>query len=451
MEITLAWRKFLVIVPANGGRALHKKFYRTLEHLLRDIDASSGDEQMLHTVVQLLVSSEAAQLFGIASGRVYRERALDFVLIESVGEYGEAIEGKTVSKDYALIQHLLQHRLWVFRPDTPGYDAALEAQFSHLSNAAIVVGQNPSYIISFSVENDDRDDLLIMLEAIRAAIGLKLRQSTLEGQMRQAQAIQLSLLPQHLPELAGFDIAARTVPADEVGGDVYDVQPLEPGMLGILIADASGHGLPAALQARDVIVGMRMGQAHNEKITAQVERLNRVVHQTILVSRFITMFYAELEDTGNLTYVNAGHNPPLLLTPAGEAYELQTSGPVLGPLPETVYRRCYMTLRPGEMLVLFTDGVIERPAPGEEADDENEAVEFGLENLVRLCLESRHLDAAGVVERILRAVRSFGGATPLQDDVTVMVIKRGQVVGDHQAESLTPVSLTPEGPRPREG
>lgn len=430
---------------------MHKKFYRTLEHLLRDIDASSGDEQMLHTVVKLLVSSEAAQLFGIASGRVYRERTLDFVLIESVGEYGEAIEGKTVHKDYALIQHLLQHRLWVFRPDTPGYDATLEAQFSHLSNAAIVVGQNPSYIISFSVENDDRDDLLIMLEAIRAMIGLKLRQSTLEGQMRQAQAIQLSLLPQRLPELTGFDIAARTVPADEVGGDVYDVQPLEPGMLGILIADASGHGLPAALQARDVVVGMRMGQAHNEKITAQVARLNRVVHQTILVSRFITMFYAELEDTGNLTYVNAGHNPPLLVTLAGEVCQLQTSGPVLGPLPEAVYRRCYMTLRPGEMLVLFTDGVIERPAPGEEADDEHEGVEFGLENLVPLCQDSRHFAATDIVERILQAVRTFGGATPLQDDVTVMVIKREQVVGDHLAESLSPVSLTQDDLRPREG
>jgi serine phosphatase RsbU (regulator of sigma subunit) len=430
---------------------LHKKFYRTLEHLLRDIDASTGDEEMLHTVVQRLVLSETAQFFGIASGRVYRERALDFVLIESVGEYGEAIEGKTVHKDYALIQHLLQHRLWVFRPGTPGYDAALEAQFSHLSNAAIVVGQNPSYIISFSVENDDRDDLLVMLEAIRAAIGLKLRQSTLEGQLRQAQAIQLSLLPQRLPPLEGFDIAARTVPADEVGGDVYDAQPLEPGMLGLLIADASGHGLPAALQARDVIVGMRMGQSHNEKITAQVERLNRVVHQTILVSRFITMFYAELETNGNLTYVNAGHNPPLLLTPAGEVFQLQTSGPVLGPLPDAVYRRCYMTLRPGEMLVLFTDGVVERPAFGEEADDEHEAVEFGLENLVPLCLESRHLAATQIVDRIIQAVREFGGDTPLQDDASVMVIKRERGTGDHQAESLTPVSLSLDDLRRHDG
>jgi sigma-B regulation protein RsbU (phosphoserine phosphatase) len=421
---------------------VHKKFYRALERLLHNIDTSTGDERMLSSVVKLLVSPENAQLFGIASGRVYRERALDFVLIESVGEYGEAIEGKTVQKDYALVRHLLEHRLWIFRPDSPGYDATLEAQFSQMNNAAIAVGQNPIYIVSFSVENEDRGDLLVMLEAIRAAIGLKLRQSTLEGQMRQAQAIQASLLPRQLPKLAGFDLAARTVPADEVGGDVYDAQPLEPRMLGILIADASGHGLPAALQARDVIVGMRMGQSHNEKITALVERLNRVVHQTILVSRFITLFYAELEDTGNVTYVNAGHNPPLLIARDGEVFQLQTSGPVLGPLPDAVYRRCYMTLRPGELLVLFTDGVIERTAPDAADDDEHEAREFGLEHLVPICLANRHRDAAAVVEAVIAAVRDFGGGLPLQDDVSVLAIKREEVTSDHLAESLTPISLS---------
>ena len=79
-----------------------------------------------------------------------------------------------------------------------------------------------------------------------------------------------------------------------------------------MLADASGHGLPAALQARDVVIGMRMGQAENEKITATVSRLNRVIHRTGLSSRFISMFYAELEEAGNLAYVNGGHRLPLL-------------------------------------------------------------------------------------------------------------------------------------------
>lgn len=423
---------------------MHKTFYRSLEHLLRNIDASEGDEQMLITVVEELVNGSDADLFGIASGRVYRERTLEFTLIKSVGEYGEAIEGKAVGKDYPPLQHLLERRLWVFRPDSPGYDPHLESQFSHLNNATIVVGRNPSYILSFSVDSDDADELLIMLQAIRAAIGLKLRQGTLENQLRQAQAIQLSLLPHHLPPLTGFDIAASTVPAEEVGGDVYDLQPLEPGMLGLLLADASGHGLPAALLARDVIVGMRMGQSHNEKIASQVQRLNQVVHHTLLTSRFITLFYAEIEDTGNVTYVNAGHCPPLLITGPGDAYELQVSGPVLGPLPDAVYRRYYMTLRPGEMLVLFTDGVIERPAPGNEADDEQEGIEFGRDNLIRVCLEHQDANAATVVEAVLNAVREFGGDAPLEDDVTVVVLKRGSDDGHEMQESLVPVQPAPD-------
>lgn len=422
---------------------LHKKFYRALENLLRDIDSAEGDEQMLQTVVEALTGGEHAALFGIASGRIYRERSLDFLLIESIGEYGEAIEGKTVTKDYAAVQHLLERRLWITRPDSPGYDAAVEAQFSHMNNAAILVGQNPSYILSFSVEQDDRDDLLVMLEAIRAAIGLKLRQGALESQLRQAQTIQASLLPRRLPELAGFEFAARTLPADEVGGDVYDLQPLETGMLGLMLADASGHGLPAALQARDVVVGMRMGQSHNEKITAQVERLNRVVHHTLLSSRFITLFYAEIEDNGNVTYVNAGHCPPLLVAADGEVFELQTSGPVLGPLPDATYRRCYMTLRPGETLVLFTDGILERLAPGGDDDDEAEPEAFGRDNLVRVCLAQRHGGVDAVADAIIEAVRAYGGHAPLDDDMTVLVVRRSAQSGEHQQESLTPLSLEP--------
>lgn len=420
---------------------MHKTFYRTLEHLLRDIDDSAGDEEMLNTVVARLVEGQEAAHFGIASGRVYRERALDYVLIESIGEYGEAIEGKTVRKDYPPVRNLLEKRHWVFSPESPGWNRDLEEQFSHLNNAAIAVGQNPTYILSFSVDREDNDELLIMLESIRAAIGLKLRQGALESQLRQAQTIQSSLLPQRIPELEGIEIAARTLPAEEVGGDVYDVQTLDAGMLGLLLADASGHGLPAALQARDVVVGMRMGQTHNEKITSQVQRLNQVVHRTLLTSRFITLFYAEIEDTGNVTYVNAGHCPPLLFTNADEVFRLQVSGPVLGPLPDSVYRRCYMTLRPGEMLVLFTDGLLERNAPGEEADDEHEGVEFGEENVIRVCREHRDAGPGTVADALISAVRRFGGDAPLADDMTVVVVKRRLQEGEKLQESLVPVDL----------
>ncbi len=422
---------------------MQKKFYRTIEDLLRRIDTSAGDEAMLRSVLRQLVEGEDTAYYGIESGRLYRERSQDFVLIASHGEYGDAIEGKSVSKDYAVVQHLLEHRLWTTSPTSPGYDAALEAQFTHLNSAAIVVGQNPAYILSLSLrrEGTSQEEILVMLESIRAAIGLKLRQSALEDQLRQAQSIQMSLLPSRLPVLTGFEFAAASLPAEEVGGDVYDMQVIGEGMLGVMIADASGHGLPAALQARDVVVGLRMGQAHNEKITSLIQRLNHVIHNTLLASRFISLFYAELEDTGNLTYVNAGHCPPLLFTPVGGVFELQGSGPVLGPLPDATYRRRSCTLRPGEVLVLFTDGVIERHAPGQDVN-EDEPQEFGQEKLISIGLAYRDRPAGEILARITEALRDFGDNAPWSDDVTVMVVKR-QNSSTRPQEALNELKTVP--------
>jgi len=420
---------------------VHKKFYRTIEHLLRRIDASAGDEAMLRAILCELVGSDDASIYGIASGRLYRERSQDFLLIASIGEYGQEIEGKSVSKDYQVVRHLLEHRLWLTSPESPGYDAQLESQFTRHSSAAIVVGQNPGYIISLSLSLADatHDELLVMLESIRAAIGLKLRQGVLENQLRQAQSIQHSLLPAQLPHLPGFTMAARSLPAEEVGGDVYDAAMVEEGMLGLMIADASGHGLPAALQARDVVVGLRMGQAHNEKITSLIQRLNRVIHETLLASRFISLFYAEIEDTGHVTYVNAGHCLPLLVTPLGEVFELQSCGPVLGPLPEATFRRRSMTLRPGEVLVLYTDGLIERSAPGGDTHEDAEPAEFGRDALVRVCLAHRDRSVDEILSAIVRAALDFGESTPLADDLTVLVVKRDPAAARTE-EALAPVA-----------
>jgi sigma-B regulation protein RsbU (phosphoserine phosphatase) len=243
--------------------------------------------------------------------------------------------------------------------------------------------------------------------------------------------------------LPGFEIAAASFPAEEVGGDVYDVQEVEVGVLGLMLADASGHGLPAALQARDVVIGMRMGQAENEKITATVSRLNRVIHRSGLSSRFISMFYAELEETGNLTYVNGGHCLPVLVSQAKEAFELKTSGPVLGPLPDAVYRRGYVNIRPGETLVLFSDGVTERRLPSASGDDphgEHPPVEFGVSGLLKVVRDNMELKAEELVDRIVAAVRTFGEDKPFEDDVSVMVIKRLTAESYPPAEDLTLLS-----------
>ncbi len=417
-----------------------KKLFRNVEMLLAEIDASEGNEKMLEDIVHLLVESDDMVALGIVSGRLYREREHDYELIISVSGHGPGIKGKTVSKSYKVIQEIEKHRLYIISPETPGFDAELEAQFSDMDSAAILVGREPAYILSLGIRHHgSEDELLVLLETLRAAVGLKLREQALASQMKQAGAIQASLLPARIPALAGFEIAAVTRAAEEVGGDVYDVQRVEEGVLAIMIADASGHGLPAALQARDVIIGMRMGQTENEKITAAVRRMNRVIHGSGLTSRFISMFYGELEDTGNFIYVNGGHCPPLVLTPGGEVFELKTGGPVLGPLPDAVYRRNYVNLRPGEVMVLFSDGVTEREARTGPADADGRR-EFGREGLIDLASGMLGKSAEDIACAIMTKVREFGNDAPLEDDVTVLVIKRLPAESYPPAEGLVRVA-----------
>ena len=422
---------------------MQKKLYRTIDQLLEHIDHSGGSEQALGEILHALVESPEMTALGVVSGRLYRERERDYELIESLGGKGQDIAGRTVSKDYQVVKDIERRRIWVTSPDSPGWDPEVESQFSDVDSAAISLGRDPGYILSLGIRHrGSEDDVMVLLGAIRAAVGLKLKVDALTSQMRQASAIQQSLLPQRLPTLPGYEMGAVSVPAEEVGGDVYDLQHVEEGVIGIMLADASGHGLPAALQARDVVIGLRVGQAEHQKISTTVARLNAVIHRSSLASRFISLFYAELEESGNLAYVNGGHCPPLLFATDGEVFELKTCGPVLGPLPDAVYRRGYLTLQPGEVLVLFTDGVTEAAGPRATEDDLDE---FGREGLVQAVRAMLDRPAGEIATEVVEQVRTHGQGRPFADDVSVVVIKR-QAAGDYlPAEELT--RLSPESRR----
>ena len=422
---------------------MEKLFYRNMEKVLRRIDDASGAEEMLREILREIVGC-CAEDYGIESGRLYREDEQVFTLIESVGEFGPAITGKTVPKDYPLLLDLQRERLAMITPETPGFDPELEHQFTLYDYAAVMVGEAPAYIMSFGFrKHDDASDLHFMLQTIRTSVGLKLRQGTLESKMRQARQIQQSLLPRKLPELPGFELAAVSVAADEVGGDVYDAQPVEDGVISLTVGDASGHGLPAALQARDVITGLRMGALDQHKISTTVQQLNRVIHQSGLVSRFVSLFYGELEETGNLSFVNGGHCPPLLFAADGRVFELPSNGPVLGPLPDAVYKRSFANIRPGEVLVIYSDGLVERVRPegGEE--------QFGTEGLISLVNGLKDAGAKEIVSALLDAVRTFGNDAPWADDVTVFVVRRKTAEEFEPKSDLYSVQQTRRSPQVR--
>ncbi len=258
-------------------------------------------------------------------------------------------------------------------------------------------------------------DTLILVEAFRLVLGQRLVESSLSGILEQAAAIQRSLLPDPLPEFPGFDLAARSVSADAVGGDVFDVLPLAPEAIAFSIADASGHGLPAALEARDVVVGLRMGAARHMKIDATVEKLNGILCRETLSSRFVSLVYGELEADGRFQFVNAGHPYPIVVSARG-ARAFPESGLVLGVSPNVRHRVQHGAIEPGEVLVLVTDGILEARSPqGEEFGAS------GVASVVRALIEK---PAAWIVSALFEALTDHSREMSPADDATVLVIRR---------------------------
>jgi len=259
-----------------------------------------------------------------------------------------------------------------------------------------------------------REELDFTLNTVRAALGSRLTEERMRGGFREAAEIQKSLLLDKLPAFPGFELAARSVPAEEVGGDFFDFIPFDGELLGLAIGDASGHGLPAALLVRDVVTGLRMGIERELKVAPVLTKLNRVIHRSRLSSRFVSVFYGELEAAGNLIYVNAGQQPPLLFS-RGHVLELTTGGTVIGPLPEVKFQRGVVRLYPGDVLVAMTDGIFDRRSKAGEF--------FGETRLRRLVQESKD-DASTLLARIFAEAFAFGDQRPWEDDATAIVIRR---------------------------
>lgn len=254
------------------------------------------------------------------------------------------------------------------------------------------------------------------LTSLHYAFGQHLKRRELEDLFAQARLIQLSLLPDGQPRFGDYDIFARSVPAQSVGGDVYDFIHVDRETLAVAVADSSGHGLPAALQARDVVTGMRMGVERDLKLQRMVEKLNRIIHRSGMVSRFISLFFGELERNGNFTYINAGHPPALLRDDKG-FNELSVGGVLLGPQPDATYKLGFAHLDRGATLVLYTDGVIER---GIEKDGNG----FGIERVASWLDDWPAGPAHEAVNDLFRRLGEYDRGAPMEDDVTVVYIHR---------------------------
>jgi PAS domain S-box-containing protein len=241
------------------------------------------------------------------------------------------------------------------------------------------------------------------------------------AELQIAAEIQQGFLPEQIPRVRGFDIAARCVMAKEVGGDFFDVIPfevipLDGGKLGILIADVSGKGVPAALfMALSRIIVRTNAIWHHDPAKAMAAA-NDIIMNDSKAGMFVTLFYGVIsEKDRTLTYANAGHNPPLLQRRDGSVEELAPTGMALGVAEHQPYEARTVAIGPDDVLLLYTDGVTEAVDPRTEM--------FGEERLIEIIRHNAALPPGALLDKILSSVQEFSQGAPQFDDITLMAIK----------------------------
>lgn len=398
-----------------------KLLYRRLDALFGSLKTRRPQPKVLDSFLEdcFAILKDDLRLRG---GLLYAEHRDSFDLVKTVGDPGLPV-AETLDPALAPLAEIARHRVYVFGdPDAEGSPYRL-GLLPRAAAGALLVGRRPQRYAIFLLLADgwQMDELDFALNTVRASLDARLVDARVRGSFREAAEIQQSLLVEEPPVFPGYDLAARSVAADEVGGDFYDFEDFGGEILGVSIGDASGHGLPAALLVRDVVTGLRMGIEKELKVAHVFEKLNRVIHRSRLSSRFVSVFYGELEADGNLVYINAGHQPPILFfreehPDRPSEMELSIGGTVIGPLPEARFRRGFARVHPGEVLVMLTDGILERRDRSGEF--------FGVDRVRAIVRELQGGPAQAILERLFEAAFAWGAERPWEDDATIVVVKR---------------------------
>ncbi len=280
---------------------------------------------------------------------------------------------------------------------------------------------SPHFVHEFT--KDDLNLLTVManIAAIRIEHArlaeVEQAEKMLANELQQAAEIQRRLLPEKAPVLPGVDIAGYNASCHTVGGDYYDFLPYPDGRVGLLVADVAGKGMPAALMVSSLQARVQVLFEEYTGLASRVTRLNRIIHTSCPNNRFITFFLGVLDPaTGEMTYCNAGHNPPLLVRANGSVENLETTGLILGILPGSEIAQSTCKLNRGDLVVLFSDGVTE--ASRVDADEE-----FGEERLGQILRECAAEPAAEMISTVIRKLTEFTSGAPPADDITLVVAK----------------------------
>jgi sigma-B regulation protein RsbU (phosphoserine phosphatase) len=330
-----------------------------------------------------------------------------------------------------IVGHVIRTGEAVLCPDVRADSRYVEGRTATRSELAVPIVSHAGVIGALNIESDregafiEADGELLEFFASAAALSIEkallhrevLQKHWMDSQLKLAREVQAGLLPLTPPDVPGWDMAATNLPTWTIGGDYYDFLPLDEGRLGLVVADVSGKGIPAALIMATFRAALRLELRRQEGLAATVNSVNRALLESQGGSRFVTAVLAVLTPTsGRLDYVNCGHNPPLLLRAGGSHDLLDKGGPALGLVVGGGFEAGALTMEGGDVLALYTDGVVE---PANERQEE-----FGEERLLRTVAATAHLPAGDVVLAVVEATRRFARRESYDDDFTLVVVKR---------------------------
>lgn len=409
---------------ALGGRLKQQSFeakYRGVElqslydvglAIARTLDLEQlGDEVLLRAV----------SLLDARVGALYLYDGANYHLDRTFG--GEA--RPSVAADDPALEMLLEGRPCgdgALLPETEHPLAMpIEADDKRLGLLVVADKESRQGVGAFG-EGDRR---MLGLFANQAAIALEnahlhrqaLEKERLERELDLAADIQRQLLPKSLPIVEGFEFAGWSRPVRHVGGDYYDVRRADDGDIYLVLGDVTGKGMPAALLVSTLHSALRLLLGARPFDAALIERLNRHIAEASASNKFITMTAAKLDPaSGRIAYVNAGHNPPLIVRQGGAVEELPPGGMPLGMFGGATYAAGEVELSSGDLLCIFSDGITECERPGGE--------EYGPERLTELLLMAADRPLSEVMSAIDEGVVDFAAGGPQGDDQTVVLVRR---------------------------
>jgi len=369
--------------------------------------------------IYLIESSPADENPYVFKSRVIRGYQISFELIEPRLKMGEGLLGKVAQTGKAIISSDVSK--------DPRYFAARDLTKSEMVAPII---SNDKVIGVFDLESDtlnayDDDDLSVLqlLTSQVAIIIEKVRlheqvveQKRIQAQLEIARQVQLELLPSADPVIHGFDVSAYVFPAEEVSGDYYDWVKMSDDQVGIVVADAVGKGIPAALLMSFLRAALRSCVQIGYAPHIAFSKVSSLLRDSIEDNKFITAVYGILDSTNkSFVFSNAGHNPPLLIKPSGEYRYVEYGDLPLGMFDDAHYHQHFIQFEREQVMVIYTDGITETANPAGE--------EYGEDRLAKRVLDGIELPAKKLIDHIRKGVADFTERKFLDDDGTLFIVK----------------------------